>query len=225
MRRKTRNRLIIAGLISTALVAGPVGTCSYEASRFNGSVSRLPCGRLSLPEAAGRKPLTENICVAVSGEQPKKIGIERTDIGGGRTAHTLFLEWDFDGITEGMRKEKPDAEPITLITKDGIPVEIHVRSHWRVGVHDFNECRQPSGKVVVAVSNAFHTPVVVGCEAKVVDPKKKGGMGSFVFGVVSDYARAVGQWFIKSFRPLRDASVNEVPAPDHPARTQPLFFR
>lgn len=190
---------------------------------FNSSVQELPCERLNLPLAAGRKPLTENICVAVSGEQPANIGIEDKDLGKGRKAHTLFLNWDFDGITEGLRSRKPDAEPITLITDNGKPMEIDVRSHWRVGVHDFDKYRQASGKAVIAITNAFHTPVVVGCDPTVIDAAESGGINTSVFKIVYDYARAIRSLNIDSFAPLRAAEKNEVPGAEHPCRTQPLF--
>lgn len=223
-KRRIRRKLLYAGAICGALITSAIATCSFEAGVFNRSASQLPCKKLNLPKES--KPLSESICIAVSGEQPKKIGVEKTDLGNKRTAHTLFLEWNFDGVTEGLRKEKPDSEPITLITEDGKPAEVHVRSHWRVGVYDFDSCKLPTGKVVVAVANAFHTPVVVSeCESRISDPKKKGGINTLVFKAVSDYARAVGQWCLDTFRPLKSAKVNEVPGPDHPARTQPLFVR
>jgi hypothetical protein len=221
---KNRRRLLIAAAIGTALVGGGVGTCSLQANRFNGSASRIPCRSLRLPEVAGAKALTESLCVSVSGEQPGKIGVESKNLGNGRKAHTLFLEWNFDGITEFARKSGADAEPITIIVKNGKPVEIHTRSHWRVGEHDFTDCVQPSGKVVVVVANAFHTPVVAGCDPTVVDAKGEGG-SSFVFDTVSDYARAVAQTELgrDGFKPLRETKENEVPGPDHQCRTQPLF--
>ncbi len=227
MRKATKKRLI-AGAICGTLAGGvgvPVGSCSIQAKRFKKSASQLPCKELVLPKAAGAKPLEENICVAVSGEQPKKIGVESKELGDGKEAHTLFVEWDFDGITEKVRSKKPDAEPITLITEDGEPVEVHVRSHWRVGKYDFDECKdESSDKVVVAVANGFHTPVIVSeCQSEIVDPENKGGINSVIFKAVSGYARAVGQWFLDNFKPLRKADVNEVPGKDHPARSQPVF--
>jgi hypothetical protein len=226
--KKSTKRLIVASAILGTLAVGSsgvVGTTSIQAKRFNKSASDLPCKTLNLPDAAGAKPLSESICVAVSGEQPKKIGVESRDLGNGKEAHTLFMEWDFDGVTEKVKSKKPDAEPITLITEDGEPVEVHVRSHWRVGKYDFEECKEEdSGKVVVAVANGFHTPVVVSeCQSEIVDPENKGGINSVIFRAVSGYARAVGQWFLNTFKPLGKADVNEVPGEDHPARSQPIF--
>lgn len=141
----------------------------------------------------------------MSGEQPEKIGVEEKALTGGRKAHTLFLEWDFDSITERLKKRKQDAELITLITQDGRPVEIQVRSHWRIGVHKFDECRQSSGKAVIVITNAFHTPVVAGCNPVVIDPAQNCGIDTTVFKIVYNYARASGYFDLDSFEPLRKA--------------------
>jgi len=203
-------------------LAATVGTCNIQSARFNGR--ELPCQRLSLPDAAGAEPLSESICVAVSGEQPAHVGVERTDLGNGRVANTLFLEWDFDGMTEFARVHKPDAEPITLITQDGRPAEVHIRSHWRVGRFDFNEC-QHDGRVTIAIANSFHTPIVAGCEPEVVDTEGRGGINSFVFNTIYGYGRAVAQTYSGSFEPLAGLNENEAPGPEHRCREQPLFDR
>ena len=222
-----------------------VGSCSLQARVFDGTKS-LPCEGLLLPYVEGEPAkdgyggeggqgnastnLTKNVCIAVSGEQPKKVGVEQHELGGGRVATTLFLEWDFDGIAGPLKAKKPDAEPITIITdKDGTPLEVQVRSHWRVG-----KCTYPRYfsdldtdyshfPVRVAITNQFHTPVIVGCTPEVLDPAKKGGINTFVFNTVMGYAKAVGQNFIGSFTPLKPFDKNEPPAPDHPARMQPIF--
>ncbi len=221
--KRWKRSLVYTGIVLGALVGTPVTTCSIQAYRFDKNVKELPCKKLNLPDAAGAKPLTESICVAVSGRQPKKIGIETHVLSKNKKAHTLFLEWTFDGYTESIKKTIPDAEPITLITVDGKPVEIHIRSHWRVGVHKFDDCKNSSGKVLVAVTNAFHTPVVPGCDVKITNPKKKDFFNTFIFKSVSRYAKAVGQWYLDTFKPLRNANKNEVPDNGHRARTQPLF--
>jgi hypothetical protein len=211
-----------AALGSFLAAAAIVGSCEIQSARFDGA--SLPCQRPNLPDVAGAEPLAENLCIAVSGEQPARVGIERSDLGNGRIANTLFLEWNFDGATEGIRVHKPDAEPITLITQDGRPMEVHIRSHWRVGRFDFGEC-QHNGRVTVAIANSFHTPIVAGCEPTVVDTAARGGINTFVFNTIYHYGRAAGQTYNGSFQSLGSYTNNEAPGPDHRCREQPLFDR
>jgi hypothetical protein len=220
-----KRKLAYAAGVAAGLITVGVGSCSYGAKKFDGSSRSIGCEQPNLPEVAGAEALTESICVSVSGEQPLRGGIERTDLGNGRVANTLFLEWNFDGATEFAKLTKPDAEPITLITENGRPLEIHVRSHWRVGVYNFEDCVRESGRALVVIANAFHTPVVAGCSPRVIDVNRRGGINTFVFNTVSDYARAAGHYQHDSFGPLQSIVANEIPAANHPARTQPIFAR
>ena len=202
-----------------------VGWCNIQGRRFE--AKELPCETPNLPDVAGAKPLTEHICIAVSGEQPQKLGIETSDLPEGRKRNTLFLEWNYDGATEHIRLHKPDAEPITLITDNkGTPLEIQVRSHWRIGKFKFDEC-QKEGKVKIAITNSFHTPIVAGCEPTVVNPNQQGEANrvayTFVFNTIYFYGRACGQDFIHTFQPLEYYPKNEIPGPDHKCREQPIF--
>jgi hypothetical protein len=223
MRFIPKSKKMKAALGSFLAAGAIVGSCEIQSARFDGA--NLPCQRPNLPDVAGAEPLAENLCIAISGEQPARVGIERSDLGNGRIANTLFLEWNFDGATEGIRVHKPDAEPITLITDgEGRPLEVHIRSHWRVGRFDFEECQQ-TGRVTVAIANSFHTPIVVGCEPTVVDTTHKGGINTFVFNTIYHYGRAVGQTRNGSFQPLGSYADNQAPDPEHRCREQPLFDR
>ncbi len=102
---------------TAAVVAGAVaGFCAYEANDFRKHRNELPCERLNLPKVAGAEPISENICIAVSGERPKRVGVESAPLPNGKVANTIFLEWDYDGFSEVLKHVKPDAEPVTLVT-------------------------------------------------------------------------------------------------------------
>jgi|GEM_PF-5076057 len=224
----------IAGLILAGAVVATVGTCEIAATDFNRRYGSLPCHQLNLPDVPGAAELEDHLCFSVAGEQPQRIGVERTALPGERYANTLWLEWNFDGATEFARQEKPDAEPITLITDaEGTPLSTQVRSHWVIGSYPFSQSRYDRGsdheevcsfgRMRVTVTNAFHTPVVAGENGEVLDPEGKGGINRFIYRTVSRYAMAIGNFFKSALRPLRTAESNEIPDENHAARSQPVF--
>ncbi len=215
MNRPLKRTGLVLGLASVAIL----GTCNIQAKIFQ--KKHLECEPLRLPDSPGVDLLTKNICVVTTGSQPLKAGVDQKDLGDGRKATTLFLEWDHDGIVDSpkfLQVKKLDAEPITLITRDGKSEEVQTRSHWRVG-----KCPVKDQKIVVAITNSFHTPIPMNCDPIVVDPKHKGGINTLVFKTVFAYAQAVGENAGNSFAPLREIKLNEPPGSDHPARTQPIF--
>ncbi|MFH1393702.1 MAG: hypothetical protein ABIH29_02370 [Candidatus Micrarchaeota archaeon] len=231
-KRKILRRVV--PLAAAGLVIGTIGTCEVAATDFNHRHGSLPCHELNLPDVPGATELEEGLCLSIAGEQPQRIGVERTLLPGGRFANTLWLEWNYDGATEFARQHKPDAEPITLITdSSGAPLATQVRSHWIIGSYAFDtegygrgsdhEEVCSFGHIRVAVTNAFHTPVVAGGNGEVLDPQEKGGINRFIYRTVSRYAMAVGDFFRSSLRPLRATGQNEIPDAEHPARSQPVF--
>jgi len=167
----------------------------------------------------------KDICVSVSGDQPLSASVESRILAGGREAITLFLEWDYDGFAGPIKDMRPDAEPITLILDGkGRAEEVHVRSHWRVGVFGFDECKGPSGKVLVSIPNMFHTTVIAGCSPRQIVPMGSGWWDRFRF--ISNYmhAKASGGLAMDSFVPLRRFG-SLAPVPEgHIARSHPVFF-
>ncbi len=213
------------GLIVGGAAVAAIATCEISAYEFNERTANVPCDRLRLPDVPGADELEENLCVSVSGEQPSKIGVERRVLRDGKVAITLIPEWNYDGVTEWVRKSGPDAEPVTLITgADGTPIHVDIRSHWRVGRCDATELVDAYGKARIVFANAFHTPVVAGCSPEVHNADEHGSfLNNVVFRTVYRYAMAVGNLFFGSLSPLRAAERNEVPGENHPARTQSFF--
>jgi len=220
LRSRAARNVVTAAIVS----ATSGGSCHYEAGRFNSMANNLPCRGMTLPKVAGAEPLAENLCIAISGEAPQKIGIESKKIGEGRFAHTLFLEWDFDGLTEVLKHHKPDAEPMTLITdEDGKPLQLQWREHWRVKMQNFDDCKNNLGKVVIAITNSFHTPVVMGCKSKHGSPESSSWTDGAISSVTDFYARLTGSASVGTFWPFLKAEKNDPPSQDHPARTQPIY--
>jgi len=220
LRTRAARNIATAAIIS----ATSGGSCHYEAGRFNSMANDLPCRGMTLPKVAGAEPLAENLCIAISGDAPEKVGIECKKLADGKKACTIYVEWGYDGVCEMLRHYKPDAEPITLILDpEDKPLEIHTRAHWRVGIYDFNSCKNSSGKALIAITNAYHTPIVVGCDSNAVNPANKGWMYGVVFSITDFYARLTGSASLGTFRPLERVEKNELPGPKHPARTQPIF--